>query len=134
MASGYRRKKRPPKKSLKGQVWRNHEKIHRTAVVGGYPCSIGKREPVTYIVEAEGTNRVKIGQTNQLPQRFGALKAGSGANIRLVRVIKGTYHEKILHRNLAQFRTHGEWFNKTPELVSYIDRYHRSDPYFYPMM
>jgi hypothetical protein len=64
-----------------------------------------------YIVGAEGTGMVKIGFTNQPPQRFKALRADSAVPLIVLYLdVGGVAEEKALHRRFADLRVRGEWF------------------------
>lgn len=90
-------------------------------------------KPYTYIVEAPGLGLVKIGRSKDLRSRLDNLQASNAHPLVLRRKISGLHHEKILHEKLDRFRQHGEWFALTPELRDFVNRYHRSDPDFYPL-
>lgn len=113
---------------------KSYRKRYRT--VSGMARSEMRRagaEDVTYIVEGLGTGRIKIGRTIHLNERLRGLQVGCPVKLLLLRKLSGGRHEAVLHRNLKQFRCHGEWYEKTETLVGYVNRYRRDDPYFQPI-
>lgn len=116
-----RRKPRAPIDTFKGKVQEDMRALNRKAYSG------------TYILEAEGTGTVKIGKTSDLRQRVATLRNGLPVRLHLVRFIHGQDHEHRLHKMFAEYRLHGEWFQKSDELVEKLNRYYRSDPYFRPL-
>ncbi len=80
-----------------------------------------------YFVEAIGLDRIKIGFARSSPRvRLNELQEGSPLKLRPIGFIPGgRMLEADIHRQFADARTHGEWFNATPELMDYI-RVHAS--------
>ena len=70
---------------------------------------------------------VKIGRTTNLAKRMDNLQGGNAVPLRLLRKIRGGDHERVLHKNLAEYRRHGELFEMTPALVGYLNRFWRGD-------
>jgi hypothetical protein len=101
--------------------------------VGGYPLQIVCPQGVTYVIEAPEVGVVKIGRTKNLAKRYAELSTSSPEILRVSRVIKGEWHESVLHRNLKQFRGKGEWFVFSDEVRDYLNRYWRGDTYFQPI-
>lgn len=119
MRKGHRRQRRNPKRGITSRARSESRRI------------TGK--PYTYIIGSDESDKVKIGQTTHIAERLQALQTGSPVPLRLLRKISGLHHEAILHRNLKQFHSHGEWYEKTTELVDYINRYWRNDLDFQPI-
>ena len=98
---------------------------------GGAPMSDnGDRDDANgcvYFVEAIGLDRIKIGFARSSPRvRLNQLQEGSPLKLRPIGFIPGgRMLEADIHRQFADARTHGEWFNATPELMDYI-RVHAS--------
>lgn len=66
---------------------------------------------------------VKIGFTNNLHGRYRDLKYMSPSPIHVWTYVFGTFAlEKQYHARFKACRLHGEWFDRTEELVAEIDR------------
>jgi Meiotically up-regulated gene 113 len=77
---------------------------------------------VVYFLQAEGTGRIRIGISRRPLERIKEIRAGSSETLRLVAMIRGGKDkEAFLHDLFADARIHGEWFEATPDLVSYIN-------------
>lgn len=68
---------------------------------------------------------VKIGRVSDTPllfKRIRALQLGNGLPITVLGVIPNCSLalETVLHQRFSELRQHGEWFDPTPELLSYI--------------
>jgi len=74
---------------------------------------------VSYFIEAAGTSRVKIGRTNDLPRRLGALQTGSP--FKLVLRATTSIPERELHRRFRRDRVSGEWFTLSDEIAALIE-------------
>lgn len=78
--------------------------------------------PCTYIIEAPGCGLVKIGTTDNPDVRFRAHCTASPIPLVLVALIPGEMiSEGNLHRALAHYRHHGEWFRAEPIVREYLD-------------
>lgn len=66
---------------------------------------------------------IKIGfmeKKNDLRMR--GLQTGCPYPLILLGTVTGTYQgERALHRQFGQHRLNGEWFQRTPELLAYIE-------------
>lgn len=72
-----------------------------------------------YFLESGDT--IKIGYSIDVQNRINGLKSGSSKKVTLLGVMDGDVkHEKILHTAFAQYRVHGEWFKKCPEILQFI--------------
>lgn len=78
------------------------------------------RNPVQGTYFVEGADLVKIGKSADLSGRFAALSTGSPVPLKFLGAIPRDV-ESILHGKYVASRSHGEWFKKTPELMSFIE-------------
>lgn len=67
----------------------------------------------TYLIAAEGSPLVKIGQALHPSKRLQSLQTGQPAKLSLVWTHEGDF-EDALHRRFAVHRVRGEWFDLTP--------------------
>ncbi len=68
-----------------------------------------------YVIQATGTNRIKLGYSIQPEQRLKELQTGSPYKLKMLAQWPGTrYMESQLHRALAAYRQDGEWFEVPP--------------------
>lgn len=63
----------------------------------------------TYIIDAVGTELVKIGKSYDVETRMRAMQGGSPARLSILRIIPFNC-ERAMHQRYAQLRQHGEWF------------------------
>jgi len=73
---------------------------------------------LSYFIEAENLDRVKIGKAKDPLKRLSDLQTSSCVNLSLRCTV--TTPESILHRFFAKDRCCGEWFQKTPLLEAFI--------------
>lgn len=74
-----------------------------------------------YFIKDEVTGFIKIGCTKRIPQRFVALKSTVKHPIVVLKLISGEYKlEHSLHKRFAQYRSSGEWFRPSKELMDFI--------------
>jgi hypothetical protein len=67
---------------------------------------------------ADGAGFVKIGRTRGSPEiRLRDLQTGNPRPLALVGYTS-TVSERQLHRRLGRWRTHGEWFRATPQVLA----------------
>ena len=71
----------------------------------------------TYIIRRQGTCEVKIGKSMQVEKRIRTLQAQSGANLEILAVIPKNI-ESMLHKQFAEFRTVGEWFDDSKGFIA----------------
>lgn len=71
----------------------------------------------TYIIRKHETNEVKIGRSTRVRERINMLKNQSGANLEVLAIIPKNI-ESMLHRQFAEFRTVGEWFDDSKGLIA----------------
>jgi|GEM_PF-2575202 len=85
-----------------------------------------------YLLNAEGTNRYKIGITDDLERRVNQLNKGQApfpVAITLAQQVADKRKvESTLHAVLSEYRTHGEWFEfDGPQLEAVCDFYKHMD-------
>jgi hypothetical protein len=90
--------------------------------------------PKIYFVLCQMTGRVKCGIAANPRARLADLQVGSPTVLQLIGEMSGDVSkEKAIHRKMARWRVHGEWFHYVPdvydiiveELTSHVeDRYH----------
>lgn len=72
---------------------------------------------VVYFVGGHG--QVKIGYTSNLANRISALSGAAGTELNVLRTIDGGRPtERWLHKKFAAYRTHGEWFEYHPDMMT----------------
>lgn len=77
---------------------------------------------VVYFLEAEGTNRMKIGYTSDHRGRISSLRNMSAVPLDLVRFLWGGFDlEQAIHAAFSDCRKYGEWFEITPGLRHFIE-------------
>jgi T5orf172 domain len=78
-----------------------------------------------YFLQGEQTRRIKIGFTTRfIHTRMGALQIGSPDKLVFLGACPGDEKtEYELHNMFRKHHSHGEWFNESPELASYIEKY-----------
>lgn len=82
-----------------------------------YPEVSEPKAEKTYIVKKRGTNEIKIGKTINVGFRVKTLENQSGCKLDILCVIEKNI-ESILHREFAEFRTIGEWFDDSKGLIA----------------
>jgi hypothetical protein len=102
--------------------------IERYIQVHTVPGVTGEVRCQVYFIEAPGHDLIKIGRSVSAKGRFIALATMSPVPIRLLGVIRDSTHEheRHLHLAFAAARRHGEWFEGTRELRSFIE--HNAEP------
>ncbi len=74
-----------------------------------------------YFIEAVGTGLVKIGYAGNVDSRLTALLTASAHPLKLLGTMKGgPILEGELHLQLAEHRSHGEWFRRCDRLDSIL--------------
>lgn len=89
------------------------------AMAGGFSRSGGDEDTTvkTYIIRKHKTNEVKIGRSTRVRERINMLKNQSGANLEVLAIIPKNI-ESMLHKQFAEFRTVGEWFDDSKGLIA----------------
>lgn len=65
---------------------------------------------------------IKIGFTKDLPARLARLQSNSPVKLRVLLAVRGDLGDELeAHGTFREFRLHGEWFKRSPELLSHID-------------
>lgn len=97
-----------------------------------YDCSSDISTPITadghnnpqkqsYVYFIDAGDLVKIGTTKDISKRLYTLQTGSPVRLTMIGFIAGTEKdEKELHARFSSYRSHGEWFNKSADLINYI--------------
>ncbi len=76
-----------------------------------------EREGWVYLIHAVGTNRYKIGRTQNPVARYETLKKQSPYPLQIIDsmwTVDMVTDEAYLHQNLSNTRVHGEWFELPP--------------------
>lgn len=73
---------------------------------------------VTYFVEAEGTDMVKIGGTVDMKARLSSMRCNCPVRLRLLAVCD--LPERIVQGRFRSAHSHGEWFKLTDEIKDFI--------------
>lgn len=106
----------------------NVEHLRDAAEALGFDCGPTKypAPPNGHIVYFVGgaDGPVKIGWTQQpIKERLKCIQNGSPVKLRVLATqLAVRQREAWYHRMFADFRLHGEWFERTPELLAEIDR------------
>ena len=82
-----------------------------------YPEVSGPKAEKTYIVKKRGTNEIKIGKTIDVGFRVKTLQNQSGCKLDILCTIEKNI-ENMLHRQFAEFRTVGEWFDDSKGFIA----------------
>ena len=82
-----------------------------------------------YVIQAEGTDRYKIGYASCVKRRIGHLKTSCPYPIRTVVVFDdGTMEdERALHGVFKEYRVHGEWFCLSDKTIEWMKQGKLSD-------
>lgn len=74
-----------------------------------------------YFILCQATGRVKCGIATDTRARLAGLQVGSPTPLELIAEINGDgSKERLIHRRLAQWHIHGEWFQYVPEVCDII--------------
>ena len=79
---------------------------------------------VVYLIQAEGTNRYKIGTTQNIDARIDQLKTGCPYELKLIKTIDGSaWIEHEIHEHFKYCRKKGEWFEfeNIESVANYMD-------------
>jgi hypothetical protein len=75
-----------------------------------------------YFIGGE-TGPVKIGYTIAPLERLAAMQMGCPIKLSILAKVEGTVaDEKAYHRRFAEHRSHGEWFERHPDILAEIER------------
>lgn len=79
-------------------------------------------EGFVYFIYAPEVDRVKIGFTVNLKQRFKELQLGSPTALEMLTYVRGTFQlELAILAIFHKYRLHGEWFQAHPDLLAFIE-------------
>jgi len=71
-----------------------------------------------YFIQGIDGGLIKIGSTSDVKSRLKTLQAGSPVLLRVLGSIEGSLTGELgLHKRLAAYRTHGEWFVPHAEVI-----------------
>lgn len=75
-----------------------------------------------YFIEGVGTGLIKIGYTGTaIEKRLSALQGSSPVEVKLIKIIKGTYKdEKEFHNKFSHLRHHFEWYEYKDDLLEFV--------------
>jgi hypothetical protein len=87
-----------------------------------HPVAAPTGTSFVYFIEGCASGRIKIGVAARPSARLKQLNAGQSSEpLRLLFSVPGGFAEEAaLHRRFAPARTHGEWFDPTPELLGWL--------------
>jgi hypothetical protein len=121
--------------STKARTERDAEAVERTvrerALRGYIQPRKRKGKPKLYVIRADGGTRFKIGIAVNPTSRLSALRVGSSLPLELITTseITAAEIEHELHRALAPWHSHGEWFDLGADTDAFITKV-RSDGLF----
>lgn len=83
---------------------------------------MAEQEPIVYFIGgADGP--IKIGRTTSISRRIHLLQTGHPNPLGVLAALKGgAAEESVYHARFDQHRLHGEWFERTPEILAEIER------------
>ena len=85
----------------------------------GRPDASGR---LVYFIRAERSGLIKIGSAANPQERLRSLQTGSPEPLSIVGVKPGGERlERALHAKFADFRSHGEWFHPSDELLAEME-------------
>lgn len=71
-----------------------------------------------YFIRAGDTEMVKIGWSQDVPQRVAAIQTGCPVEVRVIRILDADRRaEARLHRQFAECRQRGEWFSFSSDML-----------------
>jgi T5orf172 domain len=75
-----------------------------------------------YFIENSLEDAIKIGFSSNVTKRLKTLQVSSSSKLVLLKKIRGSSNkEKELHQKFLPIRLSGEWFARTPEIISFIE-------------
>lgn len=78
---------------------------------------------VVYFIQAETGGLIKIGHAMNINQRFKTIQNQCPVKLQLLTTISTTeVSEQEMHEKFAPYRQHGEWFEPSIELVTFISK------------
>lgn len=93
-----------------------------------FPKEWLRHGPTVYLMRARGTDRVKIGVTNSLWNRWNAIQSTCPFDLDVLGLCKGQVQERKkmeqleaeLHNLFSHLRLHREWFLFSEEMLDYF--------------
>lgn len=77
-----------------------------------------------YFIQGISGGPIKIGYTTDLENRLKTLQTGYPDRLEYLLAFPGSpEHEKALHKQFAQYRLNGEWFNPDPKVLERIKHF-----------
>lgn len=76
-----------------------------------------------YLIKDTNTGLVKIGRTTDVSKRLSSLQIGHPSHLQLLHTIDCSDYkqeEAFLHSILRYFRTRGEWFRLSDDIIEWI--------------
>jgi len=85
-----------------------------------------ERDGHVYFVESGTEGPVKIGWSQDVERRIAELQVANAHKLRLLGVVPGTMKkEGELHATFSHLRMEAEWFQNSPEIHVYLDKFSR---------
>jgi hypothetical protein len=106
-------------KARKNSPWEHPMVAHRP-----------RNKGIVYFIGCDAISRVKIGFAgDSIKRRMKELQCGSPVELSLLATAEGgLLQEQIYHLQFAEYRLHGEWFERSPEIEAEIERLKASAP------
>lgn len=83
----------------------------------------GDGKTFVYFIQCPVNGFIKIGYTTNVKHRFKNLKAGSPVELEMIGYIYGSKKvEESLHKRFKRYRKHGEWFEPSKPLMSFLEK------------
>lgn len=76
---------------------------------------------LTYFIGGD-VGAIKIGRSVNLDVRLKDIQACSPIPLRVLATRPGVARERLYHKRFAHCRLHGEWFERTPDILAEIER------------
>lgn len=83
-----------------------------------------RRQSYVYFLQAEGDGLIKIGRTINPDKRVRELQTLAPSPLKLLALVEGGKdREREIHEMFVDARSHGEWFEPTPQLLRFIQNH-----------
>lgn len=89
---------------------------------------------VYFVKACDKSKQIKIGRTSDIGKRLSSLQTGSPVKLKIIGIIecRSDAHSKEieteLHKMFAPYRTHGEWFRSTQNMLNFIRAANEKNP------
>jgi hypothetical protein len=84
------------------------------------------RKGVVYFIQAGGQGPIKIGWSSDLQARIAQLQTANATKLSVLLAMPGTFEDEArLHARFAYLRLEAEWFQDSPEILSYIEEHRK---------